>query len=170
MPRGPMKFELLRDQLAAGGGSLAEVRGIATSIGVMEDRYLARPAAEMLIARGAPGSDRIAATLQTMPITGKDYKGDMLRAAFRTALEREGISPAVEEVARAFYERRQKGSLEDAESKLGGAGTPGQPAAPPTQDQAGNAPLAQPGQPPAQPDIVQDIGKGLNDIAKKLFG
>ncbi|MEA2645803.1 MAG: hypothetical protein QOE92_886 [Chloroflexota bacterium] len=168
MPRGPMKFEILRDQLAASSGSLAEVRGIATSVGVMEDRYLARPAAELLVARGAPGADRIAATLQTMPITGKDYKGDMLRAAFRTALEREGISPAVEQVARSFYERRQKASLVDVEAGMGGAAT-ALPA-----DQQGYAPPAQPqqpqGQPPAQPDIVQDIGKGLNDIAKKLFG
>jgi hypothetical protein len=153
MPRGPMKFELLRDQLATSGGSIAEVRAIATNLGVMEDRYLARPAAEILIQRGAPGSERMAATLQTMPITGKDYKGDMLRAAFRTALDREGISPQVENVARAFYERRQKASLDDD----------GGMAPPPAAEPYGHQPP-----PPAEGtgDPIQDIGNAI----KKLFG
>ncbi|MEP7105461.1 MAG: hypothetical protein ABI838_06425, partial [Chloroflexota bacterium] len=109
----PWKSEQLRDQLATGGGTIAEIRQIAESIGCYQDRYLARPAAEMLIAQAAPGADRMAATLATMPITGKDYKGDLLRAAFKTALAKEGIPPDVERVARAFYEHRQGANIGD---------------------------------------------------------
>jgi hypothetical protein len=151
-----MKFEILRDQLAQCGGSLAEVRAIATSIGVMQDRYLARPAAEMLIARGAPGSDQMAATLRTMPITGKDYKGDMLRAAFRAALEREGIGPDVENVARAFYERRQKARLGDPVAT--GSGWSPAPSNQPPQAQ------------PRDPSQPPGLGDMLGDAVRKLFG
>jgi hypothetical protein len=153
----PWKSELLKEQLAAGGGSIAEIRAIATNLGVYQDRYLARPAAEMLIAQGAPGADRMKATLAHMPITGKDYKGDLLRAAFASALQREAIPPDVERVARDFYEHRRHSSLDDA----GGKVAP-QTAAPPDQPQQQSYP-PDPSNPPSPGlgDMVRSILRGL---------
>jgi hypothetical protein len=150
----PWKSEQLRDQLATGGGTIAEIRQIAVSIGVYQDRYLARPAAEMLIAEGAPGSDRMAATLATMPITGKDYKGDLLRAAFKAALAKEGISPDVERVARAFYEHRQGARIGD------GGGNP-------TAARASAAPA--PESPSYPPDPSNPPAQGLGDMIRSLL-
>jgi hypothetical protein len=152
----PWKSELLKEQLATGGGSIAEIRTIATNLGVYQERYLARPVAEMLIAQGAPGADRMSATLATMPITGKDYKGDLLRAAFTTALQREGIPPDAERVARAFYERRQRASPDKA-----GGGVAAQATAA-SQPQQQSYP-ADPSNPPAQGlgDMVRSILRGL---------
>jgi hypothetical protein len=147
----PWKSEQLRDQLASGGGTIADVRQIAVALGVYQDRYLARPAAEMLIAQGAPGSDRMAATLATMPITGKDYKGDLLRAALKAALAREGISPDVERVARAFYEHRQG-------ARIGDGG--GMPAASPAA--AGETPSY-------PPDPSNPPPQGLADMIRSLL-
>jgi len=135
----PWKSELLKEQLAGGGTSIAEVRTIATNLGVYQERYLARPVAEMLIAQGAPGADRMAATLATMPITGKDYKGDLLRAAFTSALQREGIPPDAERVARAFYERRQQAPQATAASRPEAQeqSYPADPSNPPAQSLGG---------------------------------
>jgi hypothetical protein len=150
----PWKSELLKEQLATGGTSIAEIRATATGLGVYQDRYLARPAAEMLIAQGAAGADRMAATLARMPITGKDYKGDLLRAAFKSALQREGIPPDVERVARAFYERRQHASVDGAAAAQAGA--------PSGQPQQQSYP-ADPSNPPPQGlgDLVRSILRGL---------
>ena len=144
----PWKSELLKEQLAGGGTTIAEIRSIASNLGVYQERYLARPVAEMLIAQGAQGADRMAATLATMPITGKDYKGDLLRAAFTGALQREGIPPDAERVARAFYERRQHTAEATAASR------------PPTQPQSYPA---DPSNPPAQSltGMVRSILRGL---------
>ena len=145
MAHPPWKSEQLKEQLAGGGASIAEIRSIATNLGVYQERYLARPVAEMLIAQAAPGADQMAATLATMPITGKDYKGDLLRAAFASALQREGIPPDAERAARAFYERGQR-----AQPKA--AAQPQQPDYPPD-----------PSNPPAQSlaDMVRSVLRGL---------
>lgn len=103
--RGPTKLQQLHEKLDAGGQSLDDVVAIAKSIGAWEDRFAARPAAEMLIAQGAPGSDVMEKTLRNMPFTGTDARADLLRAACRSALERDGIPAGVERNARAFYER-----------------------------------------------------------------
>ena len=101
----------LQQQVGGGGKSVAEIRSIVDSLGLSyEDRYVARPAAELLIEQGAPGAQTMAANIATMPITGKDRKGDVLRAAFKDALRRDGIPPDVEQTARDFYERRQRSS------------------------------------------------------------
>jgi hypothetical protein len=134
----PWKSELLKEQLAGGGTTIAQIRTIATNLGVYQERYLARPVAEMLIAQGAEGADRMAATLATMPITGKDYKGDLLRAAFTSALQREGIPPDAERAARAFYERRQHAPPATAASRQ------------PTQPTQQQSYPADPSNPPAQ--------------------
>jgi hypothetical protein len=135
----PWKSELLKEQLAGGGTSIAEVRTVATNLGVYQERYLARPVAEMLIAQGAQGADRMAATLATMPITGKDHKGDLLRAAFTSALQREGIPPDAERVARAFYERRQHAPRATAASRpqTQPQSYPADPSNPPVQSLTG---------------------------------
>jgi len=153
----PWKSELLKEQLATGGSSIAEIRATAAALGVYQDRYLARPAAEMLIAKGAPGADRMAATLATMPITGKDYKGDLLRAAFKSALQREGIPPDVERVARAFYERRHHASVDGAEGAVAE-----QAAGPSGQSEQQSYP-ADPSNPPTQGlgDLVRSVLRGL---------
>lgn len=156
----PWKSEQLRDQLASGGGTIAEIRQLAIGLGVYQDRYLARPAAEMLIAQGAPGADRMAATLATMPITGKDYKGDLLRAAFKAALAKEGIPPDVERVARAFYEQRQGARIGDD----GGGAMPAA-SAPASASPAAQSPAypADPSNPPSPgvADMIRSVLRSL---------
>jgi hypothetical protein len=156
----PWKSEQLRDQLASGGGTIAEIRQIAIGLGVYQDRYLARPAAEMLIAQGAPGAERMAATLATMPITGKDYKGDLLRGAFKAALAKEGIAPDVERVARAFYEHRKGAQIGDG----GGGGMPAgsQSAAAPPSEQSPAYPPDRSNPPPAGVgDMIRSVLRSL---------
>lgn len=100
------KIDVLRQQLAASGGSLAETKQIAASLKYLEDRYMARPAAELLVERGDPEAGQLQAGLDATPVLGREPHGDLLRAAFKKALTTEGIPPDVEEMARAFYARR----------------------------------------------------------------
>ena len=101
------KIDLLEQQLAASGGSLAEIRQIAAPLKLMKDRYMARPAAELMVERGAdPMAAQIAAGLDATPVLGRDPHGDLLRTAFKKAMQQGGIPPDVEEMARAFYGRR----------------------------------------------------------------
>jgi hypothetical protein len=104
--RRPKKADLLNERLAAGSGTLKELQSLAVSLNLMEDRYMARPAAELMVARGDPGAQQIAAGLAATPVLGRDPNGDRLRAAFKQALANEGIPPRVEAMARKFYERR----------------------------------------------------------------
>lgn len=99
----PKKADLLRQGLAAGSGSLTDLQRLATSLNLMEDRYMARPAAELLVDRGDPQAAQIAKGLALRPVLGRDPNGDLLRAAFKQALAREGIPGNVEEMARRFY-------------------------------------------------------------------
>src|SRR5437867_5532579 len=107
----PTKLDRLREGVGSGGQSVADLESIAKSVGFWQERFVARPAAELLIEQGAPGAETMQAALETMPITGRDQKADLLRAAFRSALERDGIPPEVERTARAFYEHR-RGSVQ----------------------------------------------------------
>jgi hypothetical protein len=100
------KIDVLRQQLAASGGSLAETKRIAASLKYLEDRYMARPAAELMVERGDPQAQELRAGLDATPVLGREPHGDLLRAAFKKALATEGIPPDVEEMARAFYARR----------------------------------------------------------------
>ena len=86
--------------------TLAEIQQLATSLKLMRDRYMARPAAELMVERGDTESPQLSAGLAATPVLGRDPHGDRLRAAFKQALAREGIPPAVEEMARRFYARR----------------------------------------------------------------
>ncbi len=104
--RRPRKREILETELASSDGSLADIKRIAVSLKLMEDRYMARPAAELLVERGDPAAQELAAGLAATPVLGKDPKGDRLRAAFKQALQREGIPPEVDRMARDFYARR----------------------------------------------------------------
>jgi hypothetical protein len=101
------KIDLLEQQLAASGGSLQETKQIAASLKLLEDRYMARPAAELLVEQGAPASDQLRAGLEATPVLGRDPHGDRLRAAFKQAFAREGIPSEIQEMARAFYARRR---------------------------------------------------------------
>jgi hypothetical protein len=104
--RRPRKAELLEAALAGSTVTLPDLKRIASSLNLMEDRYMARPAAELMVERGDPGAPQIAAALAATPVLGRDPKGDRLRAAFKQAMTRDGIPPDVEAMARAFYERR----------------------------------------------------------------
>jgi hypothetical protein len=147
----PTKLDALRERIGSGGQTVGELRDIGKSVGFWQDRFVARPAAELLIQQGAPGAEKMRATLQTMPITGRDKKADLLRNELRKALERDGIPPDVERVARSFYEHRK------------GASLGGQPAAP---VRPGPEPGDQPGVPTSTPDVVSGIAGTL----KRLFG
>ena len=153
--RKPTKLDRLREGIGAGGQSISELRQIAKSVGFWQERVVARPAAEMLIEQGAPGAETMEATLKTMPITGRDKKADLLRAAFRSALEREGIPPDVELTARSFYENRKSTRVSDHGQRhvATAARQPVQPS-------------DQPIQPTSTPDIVTMIVNAL----RRLFG
>jgi hypothetical protein len=103
------KADLLREALAGSSGSLADLQTIARSLNLMEDRYMARPAAELLVERGDPDTARIAAGLAATPVLGRDPNGDLLRAAFKKAMANEGIPTKVDEMARRFYAGRGHG-------------------------------------------------------------
>jgi hypothetical protein len=97
------KADVLKEKLAAGSGTMADLQGIATSLNLMEDRYMARPAAELLVDRGDPAAAQIAKGLAATPVLGRDPNGDALRAAFKNAMAKEGIPANVDEMARRFY-------------------------------------------------------------------
>jgi len=103
------RAEVLRERLAASDGTLADLQSIAKSLNLMEDRYMARPAAELLVETGDVDAQRIAHGLALTPVLGRDPNGDALRAAFKKALAREGIPSSVDEMARRFYGRRGHG-------------------------------------------------------------
>jgi hypothetical protein len=100
------RIDILREKLATGNGTLADVQSIASSLNLMLDRYMARPAAELLVERGDPMAPQIAKGLAMTPVLGRDPSGDLLRAAFKQALAKEGIPSDVDEMARRFYAGR----------------------------------------------------------------
>jgi hypothetical protein len=103
------KADVLREKLAASSGSIADLQSIATSLNLMKDRYMARPAAELLVDRGDPAAAQIAKGLAATPVLGRDPNGDALRAAFKNAMAKEGIPGNVDEMARRFYGERGHG-------------------------------------------------------------
>jgi hypothetical protein len=100
------RIDILREKLAAGNGTLADVQNIANSVNLMKGRYMARPAAELLVERGDPMAPQIAKGLAMTPVLGRDPSGDLLRAAFKQALAKQGIPADVDEMARRFYAGR----------------------------------------------------------------
>jgi len=50
------RIDVLKEKLAGSSGTLADLQGIAKSLNLMEDRYMARPAAELLVDRGDPAA------------------------------------------------------------------------------------------------------------------
>jgi hypothetical protein len=103
------RIDVLKEKLAGSSGTLADLQSIASSLNLMEDRYMARPAAELLVERGDPAAPQIAHGLAATPVLGRDPSGDVLRAAFKSALAKEGIPSNVEEMARRFYGGRTHG-------------------------------------------------------------
>jgi len=103
------KADLLREGLASSGGTMADLKGLARSLNLMEDRYMARPAAELLVERGDPDAQQIARGLAATPVLGRDPNGDLLRSAFKKALTQEGIPNDVDRMARRFYGGRGHG-------------------------------------------------------------
>ena len=103
------RADVLREKLAASNGTIADLQSIATSLNLMEDRYMARPAAELLVETGDADAPQIAQGLAATPVLGRDPNGDALRAAFKKALAKEGIPSNVDEMARRFYGRRGHG-------------------------------------------------------------
>jgi hypothetical protein len=108
------KADLLKEGLANTGGTLAELKSLAFSLNLMEDRYMARPAAELLVERGDPDAPQIANGLLATPVLGRDPNGDLLRAAFKKALAQEGIPRDIDQMARRFYGRRGHGGASKA--------------------------------------------------------
>ena len=150
----PTKLDALRERIGSGGQTVGELRDIGRSVGFWQDRFVARPAAELLIQQGAPGAEKMRATLQTMPITGRDRKADLLRNELRKALERDGIPPDVERVARSFYEQRRGASLGDKHAPVAAPIRPG----------------TEPGYQPVEPTSTPDIVTGIATALKRLFG
>jgi hypothetical protein len=103
------RADVLREKLAGSDGTLADLQSIASSLNLMEDRYMARPAAELLVETGDAEASQIAQGLAMTPVLGRDPNGDALRAAFKKALAREGIPSDVDEMARRFYGHRGHG-------------------------------------------------------------
>lgn len=108
-PPRKKRIDILREKLAASNGTLADVQSIANSVNLMKGRYMARPAAELLVERGDPMATEIAKGLAMTPVLGRDPSGDLLRAAFKQALAKEGIPGNVDEMARRFYAGRGHG-------------------------------------------------------------
>jgi hypothetical protein len=100
------RIDVLKEKLAASSGTLADLQGIAKSLNLMEDRYMARPAAELLVESGDAAAPQIAQGLAMTPVLGRDPSGDLLRAAFKNALAKEGIPSNVDAMARRFYGAR----------------------------------------------------------------
>jgi len=103
------RIEILKEKLAASSGTVADLQGIASSLNLMEDRYMARPAAELLVGAADQEATQIAQGLAMTPVLGRDPSGDLLRAAFKQAMAKEGIPSKVDEMARRFYGRRGRG-------------------------------------------------------------
>ena len=103
------RIEVLKEKLAGSKGTLADLQSIASSLNLMEDRYMARPAAELLVGSGDAEAAQIGQGLEATPVLGRDPSGDLLRAAFKQAMATEGIPPQVDEMARRFYGHRGHG-------------------------------------------------------------
>jgi hypothetical protein len=103
------RIEVLKEKLAGSSGTVADLQSIASSLNLMEDRYMARPAAELLVGSGDAEAAQIGQGLAATPVLGRDPSGDLLRAAFKTAMAKEGIPPGVDEMARRFYGHRGHG-------------------------------------------------------------
>ena len=103
------RIEILKEKLAGSGGTIADLQSIASSLNLMEDRYMARPAAELLVSTGDAEAPQIANGLAATPVLGRDPSGDLLRAAFKQAMAKEGIPSNVDEMARRFYGHRGHG-------------------------------------------------------------
>lgn len=101
------KIDILERDLQP-GLTIAQIKELAASLKWMEDRYMARPAAVLLIERGDRDSDELQAGLDKTPVLGREPHGDKLRLAFKQAMEREGIPPDVEQMARTFYGRHRR--------------------------------------------------------------
>ncbi len=100
------KADLLKEALAASSGTFVDLQRIASSLNLMEDRYMARPAAELLVESGDLAAPQIAKGLAATPVLGRDPNGDLVRAAFKKAMAQEGIPRNVDEMARRFYGSR----------------------------------------------------------------
>ena len=100
------KADLLKEALASTNGTIADLQRIAVSLNLMEDRYMARPAAELLVESGDQAAPQIAKGLVATPVLGRDPNGDLMRAAFKKAMAQEGIPRNVDDMARRFYGRR----------------------------------------------------------------
>jgi len=100
------RVEILKEKLAVSSCTIADLKSVAASLNLMEDRYMARPAAELLVSTGDAEAPQIANGLAATPVLGRDPSGDLLRAAFKQAMAKEGIPPNVDEMARRFYGHR----------------------------------------------------------------
>ena len=99
------KIDRLEQELAASSGTLDDIKRIAESLKWLESRFLARPAAELMVERADPDAAQLSTGLAATPVLGRERHGDLLRAAFKQALAKEGIPPEVDADARAFYAR-----------------------------------------------------------------
>jgi hypothetical protein len=100
------RIDILREKLAGSNGTLADVRSIANAVNLMKARYMARPAAELLVERNDPDAPGISRGLAATPVLGLDPAGDLLRAAFKKAMASEGIPSDIDTMARRFYATR----------------------------------------------------------------
>ena len=141
------RADILREAVAASNGTVADLQRIANSVNLMKDRYMARPAAELLVESGDADAPQISQGLAATPVLGRDPNGDLLRAAFKKAMASEGIPPNVDEMARRFYGQRGHSGAK-----------PQAPAAAPKVDSFG---WEEPG--------TADTG-GIMGVVRRLFG
>jgi DNA-binding LacI/PurR family transcriptional regulator len=99
------KIDILERDLRP-GMTIAQIRELAASLKWMEDRYMVRAAAVLLIERGDPDGAVLQAGLDKRPVLGREPHGDKLRLAFKEAMERDGIPADVEAMARSWYAGR----------------------------------------------------------------
>lgn len=100
------KIDILQRDLMNPNLGIDEIRQIAASLKWDEDRFMARPAAELLIQQGDVEAAHLSAGLAATPVLGREPHGDLLRAAYKHAMESAGIPREVETMARRFYAHR----------------------------------------------------------------
>jgi len=100
------KIDILQRDLTNPNLGIKEIKRIAAELKWDKDRFLARPAAELLVERGDVESTQLSTGLAATPVLGREPHGDLLRAAYKRAMASAGIPPEVETMARRFYAHR----------------------------------------------------------------
>src|SRR5256886_3960215 len=77
------KIDRLEQELAASSGSLDDIKRIAESLNWLESRFLARPAAELMVERADPDAAQLSARLAATPVLRRERHGGLLPAGLQ---------------------------------------------------------------------------------------